>query len=251
MSLANVTRKFRTIWKFLVPGWLQAGQGELVLFVQGMLKDAFAERAHQTARMHAPSLCPSDALDFHGRSRALPRGLFEPEANYRGRLTAWRYPEGHRTRGTAGALLAQFQLALRGTHHVIIDARNKRTIAGSGAALPVGWDWDAVASSQWGRYWLVCKSVGAPWPSFTDPGWLAAWGDRDAVLAGSGIASGEFAALRELTSNRRLGWTPAGVQGVQCVLYFGNTFPDPTGDWDDWDNRDPAYRYAPLHESVE
>ncbi len=94
----------------------------------------------------------------------------------------------------------------------------------------------------------MCKSTGAPWPSFTDPGWLAAWGDPAAVLAGSGIHSGEIAAVRDhLASNRRLGWTPAGVRGVNRVLYFGATFPDPTGDWDAWANRDTDYRYVPLN----
>jgi hypothetical protein len=247
--MANVVRKFRTIWRWLTPGWLQAGQGELVLFVQGLLKDAFAERAHQTARLQYPSTCPSDALELHGHSRALPRGFIEPEANYRARLAGWRYPEGHRTRGTAGAMLAQFALALRGTHHVVIDAKNQRTIVGSGAALPPDWTWDAMPAEQWGRYWLVCRSIGAPWPSFTDPGWLAAWGDPEAVLAGSGIHSGELAAVRDqLASNRRLGWTPAGVRGVNLILYFaGDDFPEPTGDWDEWVNRDTDYRYVPLN----
>lgn len=244
----TITRRFRNIWKWLVPGWLQSGQGELVLFVQGMLKDAFSERMLQTARLQFPSTCPSDALDMHGRSRALLRGLFEPEENYRARLAGWRYPEGHRTRGTAGAMLAQFVLALRGKHHVVIDARNKRTESGSGGTLPAAWDWDAVASSQWGRYWLVCKSTGSPWPSFTDPGWLASWGDVTATLAGAGIHAGEVAAVRDqLASNRRLGWTPAGVRGVNLVLYFGASFPEPTGDWDLWVNRDADFRYVPLN----
>lgn len=247
----NVTRKFRNIWKWLVPGWLQTGQGELVLFVQGMLKDAFAERAHQTARLHAPSLCPSDALDLHGRSRALPRGYLESEDGYRARLTAWRYPEGHRTRGTAGALLAQLQLSLRATHYVIVDAHDKRTEAGAGAALPAAWTWDAEPASQWARYWVVCRSTGAPWPSFTDPGWLAAWGDPNAVLAGSGIEFGELSAAVTLASNRRLGWTPAGVSGVYLVLYFaGQSFPEPEGDWDSWANRSTSYRYVPLNAGV-
>lgn len=247
MSLSDVTRKFRSIWKFLTPGWLQAGQGELVLFVQGMLKDAFAERAHQTALLHYPSTCPSDALDMHGRSRGLPRGLFESEDSYRVRLAAWRYPEGHRTRGTASALLAQFVIALRGTHYVIIDARNKRLISGAGAALPATWTWDALPASQWGRYWLVCRSVGTPWPSFTDSGWLAAWTNPDAALAGSGITSGELAAVVTLASNRRLGWTPAGVRGVNLVLYFaGQAFPTPTANWDSTVNRNTIYRYISL-----
>jgi hypothetical protein len=243
----NVVRKFRTIWKWLVPGWLQAGQGELVLFVQGILKDALAERMHQSARLHAPSLCPSDALELHGRSRALPRAPLEPEANHRARLAGWRFPEGHRTRGTPGAMLTQFEPALRGTHHVIIDARNKRTIAGAGAALPDTWAWDAMPAAQWGRYWLVCRSIGTPWPSFTDLGWLAAWGNPEAVLAGSGISYGEIAAVVALASNRRLGWTPAGVRGIYLTLYFaGQAFPTPAGNWDSWANRSANYRYVPL-----
>lgn len=244
----NIVRKFRNTWRWLVPGWLQSGQGEMVLFVQGLLKDAFAERMHQSARLHAPSLCASDALDLHGQSRALPRGVVEPEANYRMRLAAWRYPEGHRTRGTAGAMLVQFQLALRGTHHVVIDARNKRTIAGSGATLPDTWTWDAEPDSQWGRYWLVCRSVGAPWGALTDPASVAAWGDPEAVLAGSGITFGELDAVIKIASNRRLGWTPAGVRGVNLVIYFdGQGFPEPTGDWDSWANRSTDYRYVPLN----
>jgi hypothetical protein len=127
----TVTRRWRDIWKFLVPGWLQKGQGELVQYAEGLVLDAYAQRMHETAQLHNPSICVEDALDYHGRSRGLPRGIFEPETQYRERLIGWRYPKGHRVRGTAGALLEQFEIALRGTQHVIVDARNNRTESGT------------------------------------------------------------------------------------------------------------------------
>lgn len=461
----NVVRKFRTLWKWLVPGWLQKGQGELVQYTQGLVKDAYAERMTQTAYLPYPSVCVSDALDLHGRSRGLPRGTFEADESYRARLVGWRYPKGHRTRGTAPALLEQFVLALRGTQHVIVDARNVRHESGSyptisapafvsagavqsGLALsvpwgshakydigvllvstanvpvatPAGmtllgaagvgvsgggnssrlsvfyriaesgseaniplpspgsgqravlatyrasrvsapflpgsgvaaspdvddvnaftnsagggvlqaltrvivafsssgsvasmsgyldiassavafterfdsgggvgiagadgvsgalayaqaratmssaarsaganlllssvrndtWDWDAQdLTPNWARYWLVCHSVGTPWSSFSDPGWIAAWSDPNAVLAGGGVTFGELDAVVKLASNRSLGWSPAGVVPNTLVLYFGTSpFPEPGGNWDTWANRDARYRYVALHPTI-
>lgn len=248
----NITRRFRTIWKFLTPGWLQKGQGEIVQYVQGLMKDAYAERCTQTAYLPYPSVCVSDALDFHGRMRALPRGVVEPEASYRARLVAWRYPRGHRVRGGAPALLEQFSFALRGTFFGVVDARTQWTTSDpDGFDTSTPWQWDDMPADQWGRYWLVARSTGAPWPSFTDAAWLAAWGDRSAVLAGAGVSAGEIDALRKITSNRRLGWTPAGIKAQVLTFYFGSDlFPAPDGTWDDWANRDTRYRYEPLSGGV-
>lgn len=252
----NITRKFRNVWQWLVPGWLQSGQGEMVLFVQGLLKDAFAERMHQSARLHAPSLCPSDALDLHGSSRALIRGLFEPEASYRGRLVAWRYPYGHRVRGTARGLLDQISVALRGTEWTTVDARGTQVqLDSDGTATvtrDVTWDWDGEALlPNWGRYWLVVQSGGEAWPSFDDGAWGDSVDNPDVCLAGDGIHPGELDAVRRLVSNGSLGWTPAGRRAIYLVIYFdGSPYPAPTGDWDEWPNRDQQYRYVPLHSSV-
>lgn len=460
----TVTRRFRDIWKFLVPGWLQKGQGELVQYTEGLVLDAYAQRMHETAELQYPSICVADALPYHGRSRGLPQGDFESDDQYRQRLIGWRYPKGHRVRGTAGALLEQFEIALRGTQHVIVDARNSRTESGTyptisapafvangtaqvgsgalsapwpthvkydvgllfvttanvtiatpsgwtllgtdgigtgatgariyaflriaqssseaavdipitgsgrraiialyrrvnlntpavasgahagpdiddptaftqdyngifpalsrvvaafatsggavqtvsgytdvsgsgvvfterfdsaaagvplafadgvstslffgqgranlslsarysgsltalGAVTDTAWNWDGLgASPRWARYWLVCRSVGTPWASFTDPAWLAAWGDATATLAGSGVEFGELDAVRKLTSDRSLGWTPAGVEPNTLVLYFGSDpFPAPGGNWTAWANRDSRYRYVSLHPTV-
>jgi hypothetical protein len=246
-------RRFHTIWKFLVPGWLQSGDGEIVQWLQGLINDAYAERCRQTAWLMLPSVAPDDALELIGRDRGLPRGLFEPEAQYRTRLKGWRGTLGHRGRGSAPALLAQVAVALRGTEHTTIDARGTRYTHGE--ATPekgTAWDWDGeYVFPNWGRYWLVVKSTGTPWPSFTD----GAWGDtvlagEDICLAGDGIHPGEIDAVRKLVTVGRLSWTPAGRRPVYLILYFdGNPFPVPGGDWDSWENRDTAYAYEPLHDS--
>jgi hypothetical protein len=256
MSLVNVSRKFRSIWKFLVPGWLQSGQGELVLFVQGLLKDAFAERAHQTARLHAPSLCPSDALDFHGRSRALPRGFSEPEASYRARLVGWRYPEGHRTRGTAGALLAQVSVVFDETAVIqTIDARGTRyTYGDSSPELGVTWDWDGEAlTPNWSRYWIVIAAPASAtlpltWDQDEDAGTL--WDEEpDKCWAGEGVHSGQLAAVRTIAQPGRRSWSPAGCLPTYAVMYFdGEDYPEPDGTWDEWGGRPPQnYAFFPLN----
>lgn len=250
-------RKFRTVWKFLTPGWLQEGQGGLLLYTIGYMKDVFYERMRQTAWLSLPSLAAADSLAFIGSDRALPRGLFEPAETYRARLAAWRFPKGHRVRGTAGALLEQMSIALRSTEQTTVDQRGTEYRRDADGAVTVtravAWNWDgATLLPNWGRYWLVVKSTGEPWPSFTD----GAWGDtvlapEDVALAGDGIHPGEVDAVRRVTSNARLGWTPAGRRAIYLVIYFdGDPYPAPDGTWDEWPNRDPAYRYIPLHSSV-
>ncbi len=244
-------RTFRTIWKWLVPGWLQKGQGEIVQYTQGVLNDAFAERCRQTTWLGLPSLTPADSLPMVGRDRGLPRGLFEPVATYRARLAGWRFPRGHRVRGTALALLEQVNVALRGTEWVSIDQRGTRYDFGGGATRGVTWNWDgATLLPNWARFWLVVKSTGAPWPSFADGAWgPTVGGDPDIALAGSGIHPGELEAVRRLVRTP-LSWSPAGRHPVYLTIYFdGDPFPVPDGAWDVWENRNPLYRYVPLSES--
>jgi hypothetical protein len=247
-------RRFRSVWKWLVPGWLQRGEGELIQYTLGLVHDAFAERCRQTAWLMLPSLAPDDALDMIGRDRGLKRGLFEPEANYRERLKQWRYPRGHRVRGSALALLDQVSVAIRGTEWSTIDARGTRYDAGESAATSKGgaWDWDGeYVFPNWGRYWVVVKSTGASWPSWDDGAWGDTWdADSSVSWAGDGVHPGEVAAVRELTRVGRLSWTPAGRRPVYLIIYFdGDPFPVPGGNWDSWENRDDAYAYEPLHDS--
>lgn len=219
------------------------------------MSDAFAERCRQTVWLMLPSLAPSDALPRIGRDRGLPQGLFEPEASYRTRLQGWRYPKGHRVRGTVLALLEQVSVALRGTEYTSIDQRGTRYALGE--ALPAergyAWDWDGEPlTPNWARYWLIVKSVGTlpTWDEGDDEAWDD---DSDSTCwAGDGIHPGELEAVRSLAQVGRLSWTAAGRRPIYLVLYFeGEAFPVPDGTWDEWGNR-PADEHAfiPLHSSV-
>lgn len=250
----RVTRTFQSLWYWLVPGFLQQGDGERVQQVIGLVHDAFVERCRQTAVLDCPSYAPADQLPVLGVDRGIRRGQFEPEASYRQRLLRWRWPRGHRIRGNAIALLEQVQAAVRGTSWTTIDQRGTRFDYGSDSAtLGVTWDWDGAALlPNWGRYWIVIESTGAPWPSFADGAWGdTVLGDESTCLAGSGVTPGELDAVKQLTKPGNLSWTPAGRRAIYLTLYFsGDPFPAPTGDWDEWANRDPSYRYVPLHASL-
>ncbi len=250
-------RRFRTIWKFLVPHWLQRGEGELVQWVEGLTIDAFLEACHQTAYLMLPSLAPSDALAKIGSDRAIPRGFSEPEASYRRRLVRWRWPRGHRVRGNAPGLLEQIAVTFAelGVFQTI-DARGTRYTHGTDAPeRGVAWDWDGEAlTPNWGRFWVVIQPEGAAlWPSFDDGAWGdTVDGDEGVCLAGSGIHAGQLAAIERLVQVGRLSWTPAGRRPIYLVVWFeGDTYPEPTGDWDEWENRPvDQYAFEPLHASV-
>jgi hypothetical protein len=248
-------RRFRTVWKWLVPSWLQEGEGELIQYTQGLVNDAFAERCRQTVWLMLPSLAPADALPRIALDRGLPRGLFEPEASYRQRLIAWRYPKGHRVRGSALALLEQVSIALRGTAYVTIDQRGTRyDLATAPSTKGVTWDWDGAAlTPNWARYWVIVKSAGTL-PTTWDEGEAAGelWdGPPDECLAGEGIHVGELEAVRRIVRVGGQSWTPSGRRPVYLVLWFdGETFPAPTGDWDEWGNRPQQnHAFVPLHDS--
>lgn len=263
-----ITRTFRTVWKWLVPGWLGAStasdpndpdEGELVQYTLGLFHDAQAERARQVALLGLPTYCTSDALELHGRDRSILRGMFEPEASYRARLVAWRHPRGHKVRGNALALLEQVAAAIRGTSYQTIDARGTRYTLDADPVVERGvtWDWDgaegALIGTQWGRYWIVVQSGELP-EVWDDAHGSDTWDDADTTesWASRGIDSGEIAAVKTLVSNGRLGWTPAGRRPVYMVIYFqGQAYPVPDGTWDSWETRDPQYAYEPLHSTVE
>jgi hypothetical protein len=62
---------------------------------------------------------------------------------------------------------------------------------------------------------------------------------------------GELEAVRRIVRVGGQSWTPSGRRPVYLVLWFdGETFPAPTGDWDEWGNRPQQYHaFVPLHDS--
>lgn len=263
-SVDAAFRTFRTVWRSLIPGNFQKGEGELVQYVQGLVEDAFAETARQTAALMFPSVCPSDALDKLGADRAIPRGFAEPETSYRQRLIAWRFPRGHRIRGNAVGLLEQIAAVFGGACDVqTIDARGTRYTWGedgtSTVERGVTWDWDGEAlTPNWARFWLVLKIDGAKrhdtWDNTEAAGttWDAAE-ESGTAWAGVGFHYGQIKAIRRLAQVGRLSWTPAGRRPNTLVIYFeGETYPAPDGTWDDWSSRPPFdHAFASLHDSIE
>lgn len=248
--------RFREIWRDLVPGWLRRGDGELIQTVEGAVIDSFAERCRQTPWLMFPSLAPPDALTYIGSDRALPRGFEEPEASYRQRLIAWRFPRGHRVRGNAVALLEQIALALPQTLDVqTIDARGTRydfdpADATTTVTRGVAWDWDAIPLTPlWARFWVVLETTATPPGVWGDAGDEEFWGDgADETWASPDIKPGEIEAVRTLVAPQSLSWVPAGRRPVVLTIWYaGQSFPAPTGDWDEWTNRDDAYAYVSLN----
>ncbi len=105
---------------------------------------------------------------------------------------------------------------------------------------------------SWGRYWLIVKSTGSipSWDDATEE----TWDDEPdgACWAGDGIHVGELQAVRTLARVGALSWTPAGRRPIYLVLYFeGESFPVPTGNWDEWENRPiDQHAFIPLHDTV-
>lgn len=255
---------FRDVWRSLIPGNFHAGDGEIIQHVQGLVEDAFAETARQTASLMFPSVAPSDALPRIGADRGIPRGFAEPEASYRKRLREWRYPRGHRIRGNAVGLLEQIAAVFGGACEVqTIDARGTRYTWGADGASTVergvDWDWDGEdLTPNWARFWIVLKVDGATrnttWNESEAAG--ETWDESEA--AGEawdvlGVHYGQLQAVRRLAQVGRLSWTPAGRRPNTLVIWFdGETYPEPEGDWDDWNNRPTdVHAFASLHNLVE
>lgn len=260
-------RRFRDIWRFMVPGWLASGDGEKVQYVEGLMLDAFLEACHQTARLMLPSVAPSDALDRIGRDRAIPRGFAEPEASYRERLIRWRYPRGHRIRGNATGLLEQIAAVFGNAVDALqtIDARGTRYTwaedadGGTTVERGVAWNWDGSALlPNWARFYVVVKPTGArrntTWAESeaASETWAASEASGES-WASPDIHTGQLQAIRTLCKVGRLSWTPAGRRPVYCVVWFdGDAYPAPDGTWNDWSARPPfTHAFFPLHASIE
>jgi hypothetical protein len=249
-------RTFRDVWRFLIPGNFHSGEGELVQHTEGWLLDAFAETCRQTALLMFPSVAPSDALEKIGKDRGIPRGFSEPDASYRERLRAWRYPRGHRIRGNATGLLEQISAVFGGAVEVqTIDARGTRYTWGEDGATTVergvAWDWDgSPLTPNWARFWVVIRPVGAAPQTIEDLGTIGS--DPELCVGVTGVVPGQINAIRALAKVGRLSWTPAGCRPYALVIMFddGSSFPVPGGDWGDWENRSLDYRYASLHADV-
>jgi hypothetical protein len=237
-------RRFRNIFRFLAPSWLTEGEGELVLFSLGLIKDAFVERMDQGVNGRFPTRSSSTALALTGKDRGIIQGRTETNEHYATRLVAWRFPRGHRVRGSAFAVLEQISEYFGGTRVASIDVTgNYYEREADGTELPKDptntWNWDSTGKApNWARFWVLFYPVPevdtAEWPDFGDP---LLWGGQ---LCVAGTTIGQTNISEEDTKSiRRLfrkptSWKPSGTRSEWLILAFDGVRPVPDATWLDW-----------------
>jgi hypothetical protein len=253
---------FASALRYLVPSWLlgPATQG-----LANMLDDATARvRAGLEARF--PSRADDDALALIGAERGIKRGKTENRKSYAKRLTRWRYPFGHRVRGSAYGLLDQIRSYFGGFYEdgVAFSAMYAYSIDAHGSRFQIkptgdlqtdygfGWDWDGAGTyPQWARFWIVLDVIPGvtAGPKIGDPalwGGACGPGSRVYTVGQSGVTPDDIAAIRDLVLGD-VQWKPAGTRAEWVIVRFsGAGFPSPTGNWQNQINRNTAYRYWSL-----
>ncbi len=256
---------FRSTFKTRVPPAIGSGGGEAVLYVQGLLFDVMRQVLRDGIQVRFPSHASASGLTKLGQDRGIPRGRTEPAENYAERLKRWRNPRGHKTRGSAFALLEQiweYWGAIRCWTIDVNENRHVRTYAGA-ESVEYGypWDWDGDLSRRY-RFWFVLEPV----PDRADieiiEGVEGEWEssiDHDhggPYCAGfRGMTPSDWDAMRRLYTSRNP-WKPAGTLQQFAVVHTGDytseTVPTPTGNWDDIHERinvelaNPTIRFVRL-----
>lgn len=211
---------FRTAFYKLLPPWLTSGEGELVAGSLALLKDAYLAVWRASLEARFPSRAGASALALIGGDRGIFRGRSEAQAHYVARLKAWRWPRGHRVRGSAFALLEQISEYWGGMYVETRDVglnRARRTAFGvESFDRGVAWDWDGNPSA-WSRFWPVLwpqpehPEIKA-WPSFdTALPWGGAFDTAGVYTFGQqGVTPADVAALCRLF--KPPAWKPAGTR---------------------------------------
>lgn len=222
--------------------------------------------ARQRAAVNArfPTRAPSGVLDKLGIDRGLPRAIGEEDAAYSRRLLSWRYPLGHRTRGSAYALIAQISDYFGGIACSTIDASGNqysRDIYGvQTAEHGVLWTWDDRPATDWGRFWIILdvSSLARAHPQYGDP--LLFGGTFGHSYVGqTGLTDTVRQVVDRLMHGRA--WRPAGTQPEWLILNlvhvdatfdetFDATFTEsepitPDADWARWSRLDDYGRAVP------
>lgn len=237
---------FRKAFRKLVPSWLSTGDGELILATMGIVKDMFMDRLRQGLEARFPTRTGPSALALTGADRGIPRGRSETAAHYAQRLLRWRHPRGHKTRGSAFALLEQVSEYWGGMFCRTIDVAGnqfQRTADGVESVVHgLTWDWDGNGVAEHFRFWLVLYPV----PETEIRAW-GTWDDMallyptiaDAEAAGilwgqSGATFDDVKALGRLFKVPRP-WKPAGTYTDYAVVVLEDHYTAadlvPAGAW--------------------
>lgn len=229
-----MAKTFLAALKWLVPAWLN---DEITQSHSAVIDESVARvRAGLEARM--PSRAGDDALTLIGQDRRIPRGRSETSEHYAQRLIRWRSPRGHRTRGSAFALLEQVSEYFGGLACWTIDFKGTRHDRSAASVETFSysnpWTWDT--DTRKGRFWLGLAPGDTllPSPSFGDPTlWGGALGTPGYAIGQLGATLDDVDAIRGLFA-RPTPWKPAGtLQMWLCVTLDGLVhLPDAT--WANW-----------------
>jgi hypothetical protein len=214
---------FRSVFRKLLPWWLNTGEGELVGFSIATLLDAVSARVRLGTYAKFPTYAPPDALAHLGRDRRIVRGLSETDENYAARLL--RYLDDWKLAGNPFALMTQLRAFLgadlkmrtvdNSGNWYSIDTDGTRTVN-----LAQGnWDWDGDAD-KWSRFWVIIYPNGY-WSTITWGSGLQ-WG-QPGLTWGSTATSEEVAGVRSIVTE----WKPAGCRCPHIIIAFDNTSFDP------------------------
>lgn len=229
---------FRNTLLRIVPHWLSADEGGKVLHVLGLLVDASAERLRQGLDARFPSRTGPSALALIGQDRGIQRGRSETDAHYAARLKAWRYPRGHRVRGSAFALLEQISEYWGAIADWVIDAngtRHDRSAAGvESYSYGNSWTWDSLTGLA--RFWVCVDGSSAflEHPDFGDANLFGgSLGTGGAYVWGmTGWTYDDTRAMRRLLTGRA--WRPSGTQPEWLIVSLDGSEPAPDATWERW-----------------
>lgn len=235
-------RRWRHIFWRLLPRYLTNLDGGIVRYALMMSHDAFSERAFQGLNARFPRCLDPEALALQGQDRGIIRGRDEPLARYAVRLRKWR--AARKRQGGAWALLEQVQEYFReadGTRWRVyaIDANGAKWEIGTDGAQSVSygnaWNWDgeAIAETNWARWWLViiprAGQITAT-PDFGDPTLYGGGLYSDAYAVGhEGVTARDAKAVRAIVER----WTSPARPEMAIVSLTGAD-PVPDGTWEDF-----------------
>lgn len=237
------------------PPWLQSFWSSRVQYTYGLALDSVTQWMIEGVKASLPGLGTPDAMYLIGRDRNLDRGPSETDVSFSSRLSAafdtWA------TAGAAPTLLRQLAVYFApltttpirvvsnsATWHTINLSTGIVTLTASAG----NWTWDALASTQWFRGWVILDSTVAPWtPDF--------WGTGnygDGGTWGSSASFADVSAIRSIVDK----WRPANIAVPSIIVTFSSTIllpgssappnPNGTSDTPAWRTGVNAIFWGPL-----
>jgi len=251
----------------MLPYWCLDDEADgALVYTLALMIDVSLQRLRSGLEARFPSRAGASAQALIGGDRLIARGRDETEAHYAARLAAWRYPRGHRVRGSVFALLEQIGEYFGGALSLygIDRSGNLRRRYGDGAETATAgtaWTWDTGAASQWARQWIVIdgSELFRAQPDFGDAAlWGGAMGTAGYCVGIGGSSAEDWRAIVALTRGQHR-WLPAGTQGEWIIVSLDGTSPAPDATWAKWGvldgtdyvpSRSAGLRYVAMRDAL-